>query len=57
MKEEEELLEERKEEEIGKAIEKMKEKKAAEIDEIPTETWRHGGLGIKQGITNVIKQV
>jgi len=49
--------EELEEEEIVEAIRKMKIGKAAGIDGIPYEAWRYGGMTIRNGLVDLIKQV
>ncbi|XP_011859641.1 PREDICTED: uncharacterized protein LOC105557104, partial [Vollenhovia emeryi] len=53
---EEEEGEEIEEEEIVQAIKRMKKRKAAEVDGIPMEAWIYGGITIRKGLVDIIKQ-
>lgn len=53
-KEEQEEEEELKEEEITKAIDKLKRKKAAGIEEILAEVWRFGEQTVRKEIMDLL---
>lgn len=45
------------EEDIGIAIDRMKNKKVPGIDHIPMEAWRYGGTAIRKGLIKLIKKI
>lgn len=45
------------EEEIRKAVLKMKFKKTAEMDGISMEAWRYAGKTVKEGLIRILQQI
>lgn len=45
------------EEEVGRAIERLKNKKVPGIDGIPMEAWRYGGAAIRKGLTELLRRI
>ncbi|XP_029676802.1 uncharacterized protein LOC115243745 [Formica exsecta] len=45
------------EEEIGKAVRKLKMKKAVGVDGIPIEAWKFGEGAVKKGLVEILRQI
>lgn len=45
------------EEDVGRAIERLKNKKVPGIDGIPMEAWRNEGAAIRKGLTELLRRI
>lgn len=45
------------EEDVGRAIERLKNKKVPGIDGISIEAWRYGGAAIRKGLTELLRRI